>query len=199
MSGSPAQGMTYQQIVEGINRIAKNIEPYNRNDEYDNGHILGENVFGFFPRTMGRGGIYGTVTAARFQENPKQIYVTVARFNERPIELSVSKERAAQIYYKMQRTEKYILFILKQYTTHLEKREQEYRDDLLYRISQHGVRIVKATEMTDILNELQGLQDLKQNQQTTEHDSQIQHLKWKLRAAEEFFAIYSQHSTKQIS
>lgn len=120
MSGSIACYYTNEEIVANINVLAKEMWPYIQNEKYDNGHVLGRNVFQFYSKAAQEknskdGIIFGTVIHAELQQHPTQICITIKTLYNGQVILPVTKERAADIMLKMKSAKKYIDFILEKY------------------------------------------------------------------------------------
>jgi len=118
MSGSvaAAYGLSNQELVDRINELTQKMKPYIQYQEFDNGHVLGENVFQFFPSKNVNDHVYGTVTSARLEMGKRhKIYVTVQPYKKHPVELEIRRERAAHLLYKLEKANKYIEFVIRMY------------------------------------------------------------------------------------
>lgn len=187
--------LTNQEIVDQINAIAKDILPYIQNEEYDNGHILGHNVFQFYSKEAketadASGLIFGTVIEAQLQEKPTQIYVLVKTFKHdgnQEILLPIRRERALDILYKMKDSKKYIDFVIEKYQGELERKEAEYIRSIRESVQKYGVDQIYSTEVFGGYAELGELLELKEQQKTNHYDAKIQRVKRELRIAKELF------------
>lgn len=192
MSGHSSE-LTNKQIVDKINRIAKDIAIYIQNEEYHNGHILGHNVYQFYSKeakkTDASGIVFGTVIEAQLQEKPTQIFVLIKTFNKNNhrVLLPIRRERAIDILYKMQETQTYIDFVVEKYQASLETREQEYRHRLQEAVLKYDAQQMYNMEVYGLSVELVEMLELKDKLKTKDYDAKIQRIKFELRIAKEFF------------